>query len=97
MTDTQAIPANYNALDWMERRAVRNRYVIKQEGKCHHCSGDLDAKPPAKITNKRTNWRKFPPNFLRHPIHLHHNHSTGMTIGAVHAYCNAVLWQYHGE
>jgi hypothetical protein len=28
---------------------------------------------------------------------LHHCHQTGLTIGAVHAKCNAVLWQYHGE
>ena len=39
----------------------------------------------------------FPPNFFKWPVHLHHSHDTGMTIGAVHARCNAVLWQYHGE
>lgn len=33
-------------------------------------------------------------NFLQHPIHLQHNHTTGMTEGAVHNYCNAVMWQY---
>jgi len=30
-------------------------------------------------------------------MHLHHNHETDMTEGAVHAYCNAVLWQYEGK
>jgi hypothetical protein len=39
----------------------------------------------------------FPKNFLKWPVHLHHSHDTGMTIGAVHSYCNAVLWQYHNE
>ena len=34
---------------------------------------------------------------LAHPIHLQHNHSTDMTEGAVHAYCNCVLWQYEGR
>ena len=38
-----------------------------------------------------------PENFFKYPVHLHHSHYTGMTIGAVHANCNAVLWQYHGE
>ena len=32
-----------------------------------------------------------------HPIHLHHDHDTDLTIGAVHAYCNAILWEYHNE
>lgn len=32
-----------------------------------------------------------------YPVHLHHDHKTGLTIGAVHAKCNAVLWQYYGE
>jgi hypothetical protein len=39
----------------------------------------------------------FPPTMFKYPVHLHHNHVTGMTIGAVHALCNAVLWQYLGE
>jgi len=39
----------------------------------------------------------FPRGFFGYPIHLHHSHDTGMTIGAVHAHCNAVLWQYEGE
>ena len=39
----------------------------------------------------------FPQNFLQYPIHLQHNHDTGMTEGAVHNYCNAVMWQYEGR
>lgn len=53
--------------------------------------------PPEKITSKPINWKLFPKEFLKNPIHLHHSHDTDMTLGAVHAYCNAVLWQYHGE
>jgi hypothetical protein len=34
---------------------------------------------------------------LKSPIHLQHDHDTGLTEGAVHAYCNAVLWQYEGR
>lgn len=34
---------------------------------------------------------------LRYPVHLQHNHDTGMTEGAVHARCNAVMWQYLGR
>ena len=46
------------------------------------------------ITNKYIDWDLFPENFLKAPIHLQHNHNTGMTEGAVHNYCNAVMWQY---
>ena len=49
------------------------------------------------IKNKKINWKLFPPNFLKYPIHLQHCHKTGWTEGAVHAYCNAVMWQYEGR
>ena len=49
------------------------------------------------VTELEIHEELFPKNFFDHPIHLHHDHETGMTIGAVHAQCNAVLWQYHGE
>lgn len=90
-------PHVYKDLDIAQRRAVRLAYIEHQGGKCLHCSSPLDADPPKSITGKTINWRRFPPNFLRYPVHLHHDHKTGLTLGAVHAYCNAVLWQYHGE
>jgi hypothetical protein len=80
-----------------ERAKMRAEYVREQDGKCRHCGAPLDQEPPQSITGKSINWKRFPPNFLRWPVHLHHSHDTGMTIGAVHARCNAVLWQYHGE
>ncbi|WP_433942346.1 hypothetical protein [Brevundimonas diminuta] len=91
------LPAAYAALDWQERRRVREAYVQHQSGACHHCEAPLSGLPPQSIRDKWINWRLFPKNFLRHPVHLHHSHETGLTIGAVHALCNAVLWQYHGE
>jgi hypothetical protein len=90
-------PVNYNHLTQPERAQLRGRYVEAQGGNCHHCGAALSSGPTAEIEAKPINWKRFPPNFLRHPVHLHHNHKTGKTIGAVHARCNAVLWQYHGE
>ena len=58
---------------------------------------DLHSEPPEWITNQHIIWEAFPPGFLNHPIHLQHDHDTGLTEGAVHSYCNAVLWQYHGK
>ena len=90
-------PVNYDALTQPQRRQVRERYIDEQGGLCAHCKGSLLDEPPEAIRDKRVNWKLFPPNFTRYPVHLHHNHETGMTIGAVHALCNAVLWQFHGE
>ena len=39
----------------------------------------------------------FPENFFTHPAHLHHCHKTGLTLGAVHPRCNAILWQHYGK
>lgn len=90
-------PVRYDDMTWQERREVRLAYVRSQNGACHHCHAPLDGEPTPAIMRKSINWRAFPANFLKHPVHLHHSHQTGLTIGAVHARCNAVLWQYHGE
>lgn len=88
------LPVDYDLLEWWERRDVRNQYISEQKNRCYYCKGDLSKHPEQ---DKPILWSQFPPNFLEHPIHLHHDHGTGLTIGAVHSYCNAVLWQYHGE
>jgi len=64
---------------------------------CYYCKHALAAPPPPAVAALPISWRSFPADFLRSPIHLHHCHRTDLTIGAVHALCNAVLWQYHGE
>lgn len=91
------LPVNYNDLHYTERRLVRLQYIEEQLGKCYYCGEDLNNDPPKYITDKPINLKLFPPNFLQHPIHLQHNHKTGMTEGAVHCYCNAVMWQYEGR
>jgi ribosomal protein L34E len=92
-----ALPVDYRTLTQPERRAVREEYARQQSGKCAHCGNDLMGAARDDILAKRVNARLFPPNFFKWPVHLHHCHKTGMTIGAVHNHCNAVLWQYHGE
>jgi hypothetical protein len=91
-------PVNYTRLSMQERRVIRLEYVIAQDNKCAHCNMPLDEPAAAEITAKSINWDLFPGgvHFLDYPVHLDHNHDTGMTRGAVHAYCNAVMWQYYG-
>ncbi len=91
------LPIDYTKLHWSERKAVREQYIMEQDNLCYYCGKSLIEKPPKSITDKPINWELFPPNFLKYPIHLQHCHKTGMTEGAVHNYCNAVMWQYEGR
>lgn len=91
------LPINYNKSDWRIRKQAREAYIIKQGGKCWYCGNDLCGDPSNEVLNKKINYSLFPSTMFQYPIHLHHNHVTGMSIGAVHNKCNAVLWQYHGK
>ncbi len=91
------LPLKYSDLSTYVRKQVRLEYIKKQKDKCFFCTKELSKSPPAEITYKKINWDLFPPNFLKHPVHLQHDHTTGMTEGAVHALCNAYWWQYHGR
>lgn len=91
------LPVNYTKLTWQEKRTVREQYIKLQNGLCCHCNSNLYDQPPKELTDKPINWDRFPPNFLKYPIHLHHCHKTGMTIGAAHSFCNAYMFDYLGE
>ncbi len=97
MAEAAPAPQRYKDMTQPERAALRALYVTAQDGLCHHCGTRLDGPPAPAISEKPSNWKLFPPNFTRYPVHLHHSHKTDLTIGAVHSLCNAVLWQYHGE
>lgn len=91
------LPVDYRALKPHERRPVREEYVRIQKGLCRHCGRPLTGPPREDIEQARITASLFPEGFFEHPIQLHHNHDTGMTIGAVHARCNAYLWEHKGE
>ena len=91
------LPINYNSCTQQQRRLVREEYIRLQRGLCYHCKNKLDNQPSKSVRSLPIDTNLFPPNFFKSPVHLHHSHETGMTIGAVHCYCNAVLWQYYLE
>jgi hypothetical protein len=91
------LPTNYNQLTTKKRKAVREEYIRRQEGKCFFCKELLTGPPPLNVNTNIINWHLFPSNFTRHSVHLQHNHETNLTEGAVHALCNAYWWQYHGR
>lgn len=94
MTRLPDLPVNYNVLSWQERKVVRQEYIRRQNGLCYYCGMPLDGMASDTVMGKWINVKLFPKNFFRWPIHLHHDHATGMTIGVVHCHCNAVMWQY---
>jgi len=91
------LPQNYDDLKQHERNAVRKEYIKIQKGKCYHCGSDLEKSPCSSVRCLPITEKLFPPGFFNNPVHLHHDHVSGMTLGAVHCYCNAVLWEYYGE
>ena len=91
------LPVNYNGTHFSIRKLVREEYVRLQGGKCCHCNNDLTVNASQEMMSKKIKISLFPDSFFKWPVHLHHDRRTGLTIGAVHNQCNAVLWQYHGE
>ena len=91
------LPVNYNDCSQIMRKTVREEYVRIQNGLCCYCNAPLDKCPSEDVLRLKIDHKLFPLNFFKYPIHLHHNHNTGLTIGAVHNKCNAVLWQYLNE
>lgn len=88
------LPVDYTNLTIDEKKYVREEYIKQQNGLCMYCKSPLTEDPPKWIMEKKITPRLYPKGFFQHPIHLQHCHVTGMTEGAVHNYCNAVLWEY---
>lgn len=91
------LPINYDKARWSDRKKAREEYAIIQEGKCWYCGEPLDEDPSDEVVDAYITESIFPNKFFKWPVHLHHDHETGLTKGAVHARCNAYLFQYLGE
>ena len=91
------LPVLYDSLGPKEKKRVREEYISRQGGLCMFCKYNIKEKPPEHILETKINTTLFPNNFFKYPIHLQHDHNTGWTEGAVHAYCNAIMWQYLGR
>lgn len=91
------LPIVYADAHWSVRKQAREQYVKMQGGLCHFCDQSLTKPPSSRVTQAVINKSLFPQTMFKYPVHLHHDRKTGLTIGAVHARCNAYLWQYLGE
>lgn len=83
----------YSQMTQPQRRAVREEMAKQQGGNCWYCKQPLTGKPLPKIENYPYNMRLFPPSMFKYPVHLHHDHDTDICLGAVHAKCNAYMWE----
>ena len=82
------------------RKRAREKYIEQQQGICPHCNTLLVDEPTKQIEQLKTNpygVLLLASPFFNWPIHLHHDHSTGLTVGAYHAACNAVLDVFHNQ
>jgi hypothetical protein len=91
------LPADYKSMSREVRARVREEYARRQGGICPFCLQPLTGDPPPCVTRLPLSKMLWPPEFFRWPVHLHHDHRTGLTIGAYHARCNAVLACYLHE
>ena len=91
------LPVDYTKLTPYERKLVRLKYITQQQNICYYCKNSLNDKPAEFVIDRPINTALFPLDFFKYPIHLHHCHTTGLIIGAVHADCNAVMWQYENK
>jgi hypothetical protein len=91
------LPVDYTKLRSYQKKFIREEYIKVQNGLCAFCKEPLNGPAIKEVTSKPINKKLFPAGFFNAPVHLHHDHDTGMTIGAIHSHCNAYLWQYYGE
>ena len=97
------LPIHYPSATQSVRRLAREEYVKLQKGRCFYCrklfteKPDFDSETEAALISSEKGYGPFPKGFLNAPIHLDHDHETGLTRGAVHAYCNAVSWVRDGK
>ena len=87
----------YHEIPIEKKKYVRKQYMEKQNYKCMYCNEDILKSALEFITKLKIDWKLFPPNFLKHPIHLQYSHDTGLTEEVFHNYCNAVMWQYENK
>lgn len=88
------LPVNYRKLKPHQKRAVREEYLRLQGGECCFCGASLSVKSPYEEDGTQVHRERYPPGFFDNPVHLHHDHITDLTIGAIHSYCNAVSFDY---
>lgn len=93
-------PQRYRDLNISQKQELRDQYVDYFRGRCVYCDRQLDDEPHKFVCQSadEIEWDALPggkEGFLKNPVHLHHDHETGLTLGPVHAQCNAHSWHFY--
>ena len=93
-------PQRYRDLNTNQRRKLLDEYVEHFRGRCLYCHLKLDGKPSRIVRDSadEIEWDNLPggkEGFLKNPVHLHHDHETGLTLAPIHALCNAHSWEFY--
>ncbi len=93
-------PQRYRDLNSNQRRKLRDEYIEYFNGRCMYCDELLDDEPHEFVRQSadQIDWDDLAggkEGFLKNPVHLHHDHQTGLTLAAIHAMCNAHSWHFH--
>lgn len=82
------LPTKYSSLTGERKSAVKEAYICLQRDRCWLCGDDLY--DPPKFLVENPNYMPLCGNQLAEhsPLHLHHDHKTGLTLGVTHAECN---------
>ncbi len=83
-----------------KKRELRDEYTRSFGGRCLYCFEKLDDEPNSFVRDSADDieWDDSPgrkEGFLKNPIHLHHDHETGLTLASIHALCNAHSWHFY--
>jgi hypothetical protein len=93
-------PQKYDDLNSEEKRKLREQYIEWFNGRCLYCEEMLEDEPHKFVRQSADDieWDDLhggKEGFLSNPVHLHHDHETGLTLAPLHALCNAHSWHFN--
>ena len=85
------LPTKYSSLSGERLSAVKEAYICLQRERCWLCGNNLYELSKYLVDNPKL--MPLCGNELaeRYPLHLHHDHDTGLTLGVTHAECNIII------
>lgn len=84
------LPTKYSSLSGERLSAVKDAYICLQRERCWLCGDNLYELPKYIVDNPNYMGLCYNQLAEQTPLHLHHNHDTGLTLGVAHAECNII-------
>jgi len=84
------LPIKYSSLSGERLSAVKEAYTCLQRERCWLCGNNLWDLPKYIVENPKLMGLCGNQLAEHSPLHLHHDHDTGLTLGVTHAECNII-------